>query len=302
LEKKMACSRIALNLVVISTITLAAYATPAAATRILLTGEGDAGTSATDSLAADGLQDPVFVRNVVVDNNPANAAFGSSSFYFSDLAPYGDENPAPNAFALNRLELPDSQVLGSSFTLAAQVKGELDRPSIIFSSYLGGGALNDELIFIANAGASGVYERMLLQLGRSETENEGALDASKQTSTWGSVSDGDYHHIAITFDNGQIKFFRDGVHIVSEDWDVSGKFTSFTGAFNIGVGNNRVAGYDQFVGWMDDVLILDRALSPEEINSIAANGAASLVPEPSMAAVLGLGCVAICQCRRQRAR
>lgn len=297
----MTFDRIALNLAAVGAMTLVGYASTVHATQILLTGEGDTGTTATDSLADDGLQNPAFFRSVVVDNNPANAAFGSSSFYFSDLGPTSVENPAPSAYSINRLELPDSKVLGSSFTLAAQVKGELDRPSIIFSSYLGGGALNDEIIFIANAGAPGAYSRMLLQLGRSETENEGALDASKQTSTWGSISDGQYHHIAITFDNGQVKFFRDGVHIFQEDWDVSSKFTSFSGEFNIGIGNNRLAGFDQFVGWMDDILVLDRALSPAEISQIAANGSASLVPEPSTAAFAAVGCAALAARRRRRA-
>lgn len=252
--------------------------TSSQAAQILLDGEGDSGTTATDKLTADGAQDPTFlqgtVNGVIVDNTPANAAHGSSSFQFQ--ATGGDPN------VMNRLMLPGTTSLGSSFTLAAMVKGSVDGRMELFSSYLGGNPHGNIVRFEVNAGGDGAYSRLRFAVGPN-------VDIT--TSTWGSVSlDGNYHHVAVTFDNGIIKFYRDGVNI--ESYDESGTITSFTnGDDNIYVGNNTFTGPFQLAGSVDDILVYDRALTGAEIENIRLNGAITLVPEPSVLGVLALaGC------------
>lgn len=256
------------------------------AAQILLDAEGDSGTTATDKLTADGSQDPTFlqgtVNGVIVDNTPANAAHGSSSFQFQET---GD--PA----IMNRLMLPGTTSLGSSFTLAAMVKGSVDGRMELFSSYLGGGAHGNIIRFEVNAGGDGNYSRLRFAVGPN-------VDIT--TSTWGSVTlDGNYHHVAVTFDSGIIKFYRDGVNI--ETYDESGTITSFTnGDDNIYVGNNTLAGAFQLAGSVDDILVYDRALTGEEINNIRLNGAITLVPEPSVLGVLALAGCGLAARRRRR--
>lgn len=254
------------------------------AAQILLDGEGDSGTTATDKLTADGAQNPTFLADVpngvTVDNTPANAKFGASSFAFLDQLPGG------SVFDVNHLELPNTKTLGSSFTLAAMVKGTTQDRMVVFSSYYGGDTPGNVLLFDVNAGGdSPDNTRMRFLLGTG-----GAVNI--ETSTWGSVSDGAYHQVAVTFDNGIVKFYRDGVNV--ETHDASGQATSYTnGDANLFVGNNTDAGFNQFAGSMDDILVYDRALTTAEISNIYNNGAATLVPEPTAVSLLALGALAM---------
>lgn len=247
---------------------------PSYGVQILLNAEGDIGTTATDKLIVDGSQNPTFhagtPNGVAVDNNPANAAYGNSSFSFQGLV---DEN----IYGMNRLGLPDTATLGSSFTLGAFIKSSFDGQMQLFSSYVGGGPVGNTLQFAVNAGAPGAWTRMYLDVAGERA----------QTSTWGSVSTGDYYLAVVTFDAGEVKFYFDGV--------LRETITLAISAYENGdsilyVGNNTVAGASQLNGSVDDIFVLDRVLSDSEIANIKANGAtAVLVPEP---AALGLLLVA----------
>ncbi len=69
---------------------------------------------------------------------------------------------------------------------------------------------------------------------------------------------------------------------------------SFTSTTNFGssrwtffdIGHNPSFG-EYFVGWIDNVFVYDRALSPDEIQNIRANGFA-VIPEPSSILLLGI--------------
>lgn len=241
-------------------IVASAFVAPSYGVQILLDGEGDSGTVATDKLAGDGLQNPTdFFYSASVDNTPGNAAFGTSAFKFEQVNVNDGTKPS-------RFTMTGTAELGSSFTLAAQVKSTNASLMSVFSSWEGGGGWAANLAFQVNHDTARL--RLLID------------DQYLQTSTWGSVSDGTYHHVAMTFNSGIVAFYRDGVLL--ETADISAALTSFTGNKDLWVGNNFANGSQQFVGWMDDILVLDRALTGAEILDVKNRGAvAVLVPEPS---------------------
>jgi len=79
------------------------------------------------------------------------------------------------------------------------------------------------------------------------------------------VNDGEWHHIAYTYDGSTIKLYVDGV----EDFTISGITlkTGVSGETDVNIGSQL--GGSIFQGMMDDVRIYDVALTPEEIVTIS---------------------------------
>lgn len=75
------------------------------------------------------------------------------------------------------------------------------------------------------------------------------------------VNDGEWHHIAYTYDGNTIKLYVDGV----EDFSVSDIVinTSIAGETDVYIGSQ--AGSAKYIGSLDDVRVFDVALTPEEV-------------------------------------
>jgi hypothetical protein len=81
-----------------------------------------------------------------------------------------------------------------------------------------------------------------------------------------------YHHLAATYDDGHVRFYLDGAD-AGEAWVPGG--APVTMLRDLLVGEDAELGETdrQFNGNVDDVLVLGRVLSPEDIKSRAAKGA-----------------------------
>jgi hypothetical protein len=79
------------------------------------------------------------------------------------------------------------------------------------------------------------------------------------------VNDGEWHHVAYTYDGDTIKLYVDGV----EDFTTSGITlqTGSAGETDVYIGSQ--AGNLNFTGMMDDVRIFTEVLTPEEIKNLS---------------------------------
>jgi hypothetical protein len=225
----------------------------ALAVQVLYTFEGDSGTTITDKLTGDGAQDAANVTGgTVVDTTPANAAFGSRSGSFP-VSPVQQ----------NTFDVPGSSTLGTAFTLAAMVDETQNDFSRVFSVYDGGPPQPNELIFdidpSLNAFGFGV---------RTFVQGTGVVRGVN-------FADSAYHHVAMTYDNGQVRLFLDGNQLGA---------TAAVPGGNVGLFNDLRFGEDyppasttneRLEGHADDVLVYDAALTPQEVKAVARHGASA---------------------------
>ena len=111
--------------------------------------------------------------------------------------------------------------------------------------------------------------------------------------------DGSWHHVVITHDdNNQTLMYVDGVQVGQ---NLSAGSIAGNGAAMF-IGNNPGATGRSWDGMLDDVALWNRVLTTDEIAAIYNNGdgatIASLIPEPSSLALLGLGCLLVVRRRR----
>lgn len=236
----------------------------AVAVQVLYTAEGD-GVGATDRLAGDGAQNGAFTHtwsnntksattDVFVTPLAANSKFGTSAFFFNKTATY-----------LNTIDMQGASGLGSAFTLAAYVR-PLAAPSLIrlLSTYNGTAGAANQLLFDYGNQVSGMR---LLVNGVGVTP-----------STAVTIPANAYSHLAATYDNGAVKLYVNGAQVGS------GTAGSGTPVINNNDGRRIQAGEDwlwgsagnqeQHNGYMDDILIYDRALASNEIGRLTVASAA----------------------------
>jgi hypothetical protein len=80
------------------------------------------------------------------------------------------------------------------------------------------------------------------------------------------VTDGQWHHVAMTFDRtSKLRLYLDGVEVDSQS--VSSSLVSRSSDVTFGA-PAHLPGKDLFEGWIDDVRIYDRALSAGEIDQL----------------------------------
>lgn len=113
------------------------------------------------------------------------------------------------------------------------------------------------------------------------------LDA---TPTSGTIYDGDWHNVTVTFDGTTRDMYLDGVLINSNT--PTGTHNAQNENFHIGVTNNS----EFFQGELDDVAVFNQALTQSQVSTIAAGNfsafGASSTPEPS-SWLLGVGAGAL---------
>ncbi len=160
---------------------------------VLCTFEGDGTSQPTDKLSEDGRQVVTFAGAAEIDRDPAHAAFGSAAAVF------------PNSGAsTNLLKLGGTSTPGTRFTLAAKVKPQAQRLSRLFSSMQGASTpVGTDLVFDFDPQGSAIP-------GLRCTVNGTAVQSSPVT-----FADGNYHHLAMTSDNGAVKLYLDGVEVGS---------------------------------------------------------------------------------------
>jgi hypothetical protein len=245
--------------------------------RVVHTFEGGKG-------AAAGLH---FQNEASIVRDPAKAAFGSGSVEFGDgprqlVFVAGDPRPPREDVRGNGLELDNTFRLGERFTLAAQVNCRGTGVQRLFSSFdpyperfeqnhppldRVGWIGNRELIFDFDpSGAGGAGCLRLVVHG-------------KEVTAPGSFATGEYHHLAATYDDGKVDLYLDGRRIGGGKTP-GGAVTMLVNlrvATDSGPFSDRFQGSPpsrQLRGRIDDLLVLGRALSPQEIKTLGRDGAA----------------------------
>jgi hypothetical protein len=214
----------------------------------LFTFEAASGRRAGNHLAADDTHELRILGTSRIDREVANAGRGQQS-----LAVASQYRP------LNTAELTGTAKLGSRFTLAVLARSADDRAARLFSAYNGNRPVNtSELVF--DYDPSGRTLRGLRLIAKGIAVESAPVP----------LSGGGYHHLGVTYDDGHVRFFVDG-RAAGEAWLPGGAPVNL--ARNLLVGEDAELGSDeQFNGNMDDILVLGRVLSGEEMASLAKVG------------------------------
>ena len=194
-----------------------------------------------------------------MDTKPENAAFGERSMAIG--SPFRP---------LNRLEIEGTSQLGTHFTLAAMVKSDDNKLARLFSTYDSSGPVNySELVF--------------------DFDPQGRVSAGLRFMCKGIIiesdpvtfADNEYHHLAVTYDDGLVCFYLDGNQIGRRRLPGGEPVVL---VHNLLIGEDAELGSnEQLAGHMDDILVLGRVLAPDEINVLSRDGAETffkLKPEP----------------------
>ena len=216
----------------------------------LFTFEGDSGRHVANKLPSDIPHVLRFLGTSKIDHNPEHAAFGSQSVTV----------PSPWR-PLNALQITGTTNLGTRFTLAIMARSTDNHLGRLFSSYNGNHPVgSSELVFDCDPAGKVIPGLRLIARGIPVT--------SKPVS----FADGKYHHLAVTWDDGHVRFYLDGAD-AGEAWLPGG--APVVMPRDLLVGDDAALGPSdpQFNGNVDDILVLGRALSPEDLKALAAKGA-----------------------------
>lgn len=202
-----------------------------------------------DSLKEDGTQRAIAHGEIRIKADKDLAAFGSCG------APLGSQYSP-----LNTIEIEGTRDLGNRFTLALMARNKENRFARLFSSTDDRGPVKTtELVFDCDPRGWVVPGLRLICKGIS-VESRPL-----------SFADGKYHHLAATYDDGQVTLYLDGA-AVGTGCVPPGEPISM--ARNLFVGEDADHGREeQLRGSVDDVLVLGRALSATEVKAISLRGA-----------------------------
>ncbi len=221
----------------------------------LYTFENDQGKNATDVLQADGRQRVLFRGVAKVDIKPDNAAFGKRSMAIgSRFRP------------LNRLEIEGTSQLGTHFTLAAMVKSDDNRLARLFSNYNSSGPVDcSQLVFDFDPQGKVITGLRLMCKGI-------IIESDPVT-----FADNAYHHLAVTYDDGRVDFYLDGNQVGRQHLPGGEPVVL---ARNLLVGEDAELGpHEQLTGHIDDLLVLGRTLTADEVKTLSEKGAESCLQQ-----------------------
>ncbi len=218
----------------------------------LFTFEGDSGRRAANKLPSETKREHElrFLGTSNMDREATNAAFGSQSVTI------------PSTWRpLNNLQLTGTTNLGTRFTLSIMARSTDNQLGRLFSSYNGNRPVgSSELVFDCDPSGKTTPGLRLICKGIPVTSKSLAFADKK------------YHHLAVTYDDGHVLFYLDGAD-AGEAWLPGG--APVTMLRDLLVGDDAELGRtdEQFNGNVDDILVLGRVLSPEDMKSLAAKGA-----------------------------
>ena len=215
----------------------------------LFTFEKAGGKVVGNTLASPGRHELRILGTSKIDPEAKNAGQGSQSVSVASLW-----RP------LNTLQITGTAGLGRTFTLAVLARSTDRRHARLFSAYNGNRPVNtSELVFDYDPSGRALTGLRLIAQGIP-------LLSAPIT-----VEPGKYHHVAVTYDEGHVRFYFDG-EPAGEGWLPGGAPIAL--ARDLLVGEDAELGSDeQFNGNLDDILVLGRVLAPPEMKQLARQGA-----------------------------
>lgn len=175
------------------------------------------------------------------------------------------------------LELPGTQNLGAQATIAVHVRDVPAGHRRLFSAYDGGaiettqGELWFDLDSDGNANDSGAAIRV-------GAHGELVAAPTDAVGDW-SLESGNHdpHHIAATWDDGLVRIYFDGKEVGNGGTPGRGELTFIHGNLRFGEDYPPTSlDNEPFLGIADDLLVLRRVLTPEEVQTVAQQGGAGL--------------------------
>jgi hypothetical protein len=218
----------------------------------LFTFEGDSGRRAANKLASQDNREHElrFLGTSRMDRQAKNAAFGEQSV------------TVPSQWRpRNTLQITGTTNLGTRFTLAIMARSTDNQLGRLFSSYNGNRPVGtSELVFDCDPSGKAIPGLRLICKGIPVTSKPLAFDDKK------------YHQLAVTYDDGHVRFYLDGAD-AGEAWLPGG--APVTMLRDLLVGDDAELGETdrQFNGNVDDVLVLARVLSADDVKSLSTKGA-----------------------------
>lgn len=124
-----------------------------------------------------------------------------------------------------------------------------------------------------------------------------ASNTNRTSVAGGAVSDA-YHHYVMTYDGtaGDLFLYKDNV-LLSSNTSAAGGAINWAGIRNFELGALSFSN-GAWGGAMDDFAIWNEVIDTNTRNAIFTNGVASVVPEPSTLALVGLGTLGLLRRRR----
>lgn len=173
------------------------------------------------------------------------------------------------------LTLPNTAILCPEFTLAAHVKSVPRGHRRLFSAYQGGTVGNDELILDFNSGGPiESNESLRFLLGDLELK----IDASKLGDWSRESGDLNRHHIAVTVGQSRARVYFDGQLAGEAPFQLKNPLRLKTGNLRFGEDFSPTSLTNEpFLGEVDDILFLQRALSEEAVRKLSEHGLAEVI-------------------------
>ena len=229
---------------------------------ILYSGDVDSENTVNDMWLTDGAQDGRLRGPITIDRDETQAVFGKACLRFSD-----------SASELTTIELPGTSQLGTSFTLAALIQSTSPGMTRLFSNYRGNGPPWTSELIVDIDPSGQILPGLRAAINGGEVQS-GAIQTKQ----------GRPLHVAVTYANGNVSLFLDG-HEVGHGQVPAGPVLLGT---NVRFGEDLDGVLnEQFAGVVDDILVVRRALSTGEIETLARTGAGAFMNVSASTALPG---------------
>jgi hypothetical protein len=222
---------------------------PTAPIAALFTFEGSGGKRINNALATGARHELRILGTSKIDRDAKNAAHGQQSV-----------NVASPWRPLNALQISGTAQLGTRFSLGLMARSADGRHARLFSAYNGNRPVKgSELVFDYDPSGRVMAGLRLIAKGIPVASAPITVVPEK------------YHHVAVTYDDGHVRFYFDGAP-AGEAWLPGGAPIEL--ARDLLVGEDAELGSDeQFNGHLDDIMVLGRVLAPPEMKQLARQGA-----------------------------
>ncbi len=174
-------------------------------------------------------------------------------------------------------ELPGTTLLGDQYTLAVHAdnrEAALDFTRL-FSSFRGVGPVGADRILMDYDPTGGVIPGIRAIVNNTVVQT---------TAPPAGVTNPGYHHYALTVDNGDVRIYFDGSEVATGNVG-----NGYTNTANLHFGEDPHDGggsaNEQFIGHVDELLILNRALSASDVLALVTSGVSDVVNPGSELAI-----------------